>query len=125
MEHENKIKSAQGNEILEKVRSILEPLPEVEEIIDGFGHTTFKANGKSFCVMGETEEGTGLSFKSDLENQEFLLHLGSFFKTPYIGRHGWVSVKEGQTLDWNEIKGLLREAYLKAAPKRLVKQLNK
>lgn len=73
--------------------------------------------------MGENEGNAGLSFKSDRENQEILLQQGRFFKTPYIGRHGWVSVKTGEPIDWDELGELIKEAYLRAAPKRLVKQL--
>ncbi len=34
-----------------------------------------------------------LSFKSDRETQELLLQKEKYFKTPYIGRHGWVSIQ--------------------------------
>lgn len=74
-------------------------------------------------MMGENEDGAGLSFKSDRENQEILLQQGRFIKTPYIGQHGWVSTKIGEPIDWDELGELLKEAYLRAAPKRLVKQL--
>ncbi|MFD0871263.1 MmcQ/YjbR family DNA-binding protein [Paenibacillus residui] len=122
--HEPKsLKSEQGIEMLKQVRKLCASLPEVEEIIDGFGHTTFKVRGKSFIIMGENEGPAGLSFKSDRENQELLLHQGRFFKTPYIGHHGWVSIKADQPLDWGELGELLREAYMRAAPKRLVKLL--
>jgi hypothetical protein len=67
------MQSKQGIEMLAKVRRICRPLPEVEEIIDGFG------------------------------------------------RHGWVSINSPQ--DWEVLGDLLKEAYLRAAPKRLVKQL--
>ncbi|WP_272943480.1 MmcQ/YjbR family DNA-binding protein [Paenibacillus sp. OSY-SE] len=63
----------------------------------------FKVNGKSFVMMGENEEGSGLSFKSDRETQEILLQQGRFFKTPYIGHHGWVSVKAIEPLEWGEL----------------------
>lgn len=109
--------------MLDKVREICQALPEVEEIIDGFGHTTFKVKGKSFIMMSESEEGPGFSFKSDHANQEILLQQSCFFKPPYIGHHGWVATKRGEPLDWNEMRELLKEAYLRAAPKRLVKQL--
>lgn len=45
--------SPEGLEMLERVRRICSALPEVEEIIDGFGHNTFKVKGKSFVIMGE------------------------------------------------------------------------
>jgi predicted DNA-binding protein (MmcQ/YjbR family) len=125
LEHDKSMKSKQGIEMLENVRRICRELPEVEEMIDGFGHTTFKVKGKSFIIMGENEEGAGLSFKSDRETQEILLQQNRYIKTPYIGHHGWVSTKPGEPLDWDELGPLLKEAYLRAAPKRLVKQMMK
>ncbi|WP_224773366.1 MULTISPECIES: MmcQ/YjbR family DNA-binding protein [Bacillaceae] len=108
--------------MLEKVRTICLALPEAVELIDGFGHNTFKINGKSFVISGESEKGFGLSFKSDRETQELLLQKEHFFKTPYIGRHGWVSIQNPDGEDWDELTDLIQEAYLRAAPKRLVKQ---
>ncbi|XEC94281.1 MmcQ/YjbR family DNA-binding protein [Paenibacillus tarimensis] len=120
MAPESNMKTPEGLKMLKQVRHICEPLPEVEEIIDGFGHTTFKVRGKSFVIMGE-HEGAGISLKSDLETQEILLQQGPFYKTPYIGHHGWVSIRHPQ--DWDMLGELIKEAYLRAAPKRLVKQL--
>lgn len=110
--------------MLEKVRTICLALPETVELIDGFGHNTFKINGKSFVISGESEKGFGLSFKSDRETQELLLQKEHFFKTPYIGRHGWVSIQNPDGEDWDVLTDLIQEAYLRAAPKRLVKQWN-
>ncbi|WHY82417.1 MmcQ/YjbR family DNA-binding protein [Siminovitchia fortis] len=108
--------------MLENVRSICLAMPEAVEHIDGFGHNTFKINGKSFVISGENEKGFGLSFKSDRETQELLLQNERFFKTPYIGHHGWVSIQNPAGEDWDELTDLIQEAYLRAAPKRLVKQ---
>ncbi|WP_045522540.1 MmcQ/YjbR family DNA-binding protein, partial [Neobacillus niacini] len=59
---------SQGTEaMLENVRKICHVLPEAVELIDGFGHNTFKINGKSFVISGEGEKGFSLSFKSDRE----------------------------------------------------------
>ncbi|MET3291096.1 UNVERIFIED_CONTAM: hypothetical protein ABID98_003666 [Brevibacillus sp. OAP136] len=115
------ITSKKGLEMLEEVRRICRSLPEVEEIVDGFGHTTCKVKGKSFIIMGDSDEGPSLSFKSNRENQAFLIQQEPFFKTPYIGQHGWVSVKQPE--NWEILEGLIKEAYLRAAPKRLVEQV--
>lgn len=48
------MKSKQGLDMLERVRGICRPLPEVEEIIDGFGHNVMKVRGKTFVMMGRT-----------------------------------------------------------------------
>jgi predicted DNA-binding protein (MmcQ/YjbR family) len=109
----------------EKVRNICLALPEAVEIIDGFGHNTFKINGKSFVISGESDKGFSLSFKSDRETQEILLQKERFFKTPYIGHHGWVSIQNPNVDDWDELTDLIHEAYLRAAPKRLVKNWTK
>ncbi|CAG7630283.1 MmcQ/YjbR family DNA-binding protein [Paenibacillus allorhizosphaerae] len=124
MGHDRRLVTKEGQAMLEQVRHICAELPEVEEIVDGFGHITLKVRGKSFVIMGETEEGASLSFKSDLESQHLLLQQsGSYVKTRYIGQHGWVSTKMGAPLNWEELSELLKEAYLRAAPKRLARQL--
>jgi len=105
--------------LLENVRRFCLLLPEVVEHIDGFGHISFQINGKSFVKLTKR---AGLSFKSDLETQELLLQKRQFFKTPYIGRHGWVSIKSRSEGDWDELAELISEAYLRAAPKRFVKE---
>ncbi|MBK5483129.1 MmcQ/YjbR family DNA-binding protein [Peribacillus sp. TH16] len=110
--------------MLENVRNICLALPEAVELIDGFGHNTFKINGKSFVISGEREKGFSLSFKSDRDTQELLLQNENFFKTPYIGHHGWVSIQNPDREDWDELTDLIQEAYLRAAPKRLVKKWN-
>jgi predicted DNA-binding protein (MmcQ/YjbR family) len=106
--------------MLEKVRSICLALPGAVEIIDGFGHNTFKINGKSFVISGMNDEGFSLSLKLDRDTQDLLLQKEYFFKTPYIGRHGWVSIQNPE--NWDELTDLIQEAYLRAAPKRLVKE---
>jgi hypothetical protein len=105
--------------MLDKVRKVSLALPEVAEHIDGFGHTTFQINGKSFVRLNEN---MSLSFKSDQETQELLIQKEQYFKTPYIGRHGWVSIKNPREEDWHELTGLIQEAYLRTAPKRLTKE---
>jgi predicted DNA-binding protein (MmcQ/YjbR family) len=123
MLHDHKIRSGAGLVLLDQVRRECAAFPEAEEGVDGFGHTNFKVRGKSFIIMGETDGIPGLSFKSDKETQHMLLHEDRYFKTPYIGHHGWVSVNRDVPIQWEELRTLLREAYLRAAPKRLAKQV--
>ncbi|MFS0638167.1 MmcQ/YjbR family DNA-binding protein [Mesobacillus foraminis] len=104
--------------MLEILRKICLALPEAVEIVDGFGHKTFKINGKSFVISGENR----LSFKSDRETQEILLEKEYFYKSPYIGHHGWVSIDQPTEEHWDELTDMIQEAYLRAAPKRLVKK---
>lgn len=111
------MKTPGGVRMLEQVRKICKALPEVAELIDGHGHTTFKVANKSFIIMSDY----GITFKSDLENQEILIQQERFTRPPYIGHHGWVSISNPE--DWEEMGIQLKEAYLRAAPKRLFKQV--
>lgn len=106
-----------NTDILFHTRKICSTFKEVKESKDGFGHVTFQVNGKPFVKITDR---AGLCFKSDRENQELLLQQEKYFKTPYIGRHGWVSIRKTLNEDWIELNELIQEAYLRAAPKRIV-----
>lgn len=125
MEYHHHVRSEQGHQVLLHVRQVCANLPEVEETVDGFGYTTYSIGSKSFIKIGETAEGVGIAFKSDHENQDVLIQTGRYVKTPYIGHHGWVSVRPDLDPEWNELSELLVEAYLRTAPKRLVRQFVK
>jgi predicted DNA-binding protein (MmcQ/YjbR family) len=122
MLHNQHIKSEMGQNIILQVREITKPFPEVEEHIDKFGHTSFRIKDKPFVIIGESDKGIpSLAIKTLKTTQSFLLNQQDrFFKTPYVGQHGWISLYTNQSFDWKEIEGLVKEAYLQTAPKRIV-----
>jgi predicted DNA-binding protein (MmcQ/YjbR family) len=124
MDAPKQVRSATGLKILERIRKLCGRLPEVSEVIDGFGHTSFRVRKKSFLIVGEDEGEASLAIKSDPVNQEVLVRRGAFVRTPYIGQHGWVSVKNTRSMDWTLIEELIVDAYRSAAPARLVKLLD-
>ncbi|WP_201002854.1 MmcQ/YjbR family DNA-binding protein [Paenibacillus glycanilyticus] len=119
------MKTELGKAMLERVQGICSALPEVDQIVDGFGHDVMKVRGKTFIMMGEGHNSVlpSLSIKATKEQQYLLLEQGGYVKTPYIGHHGWVSVDMEAGPNWDELGVLIQEAYLLAAPKRLVKQV--
>ncbi|WP_435167729.1 MmcQ/YjbR family DNA-binding protein [Paenibacillus glycanilyticus] len=119
------MKTELGKAMLERVQGICSALPEVDQIVDGFGHDVMKVRGKTFIMMGEGHNSAlpRLSIKATKEQQYLLLEQGGYVKTPYIGHHGWVSVDMEAVPNWDELNVLIQEAYLLAAPKRLVKQV--
>lgn len=119
------IQSAKGLQLLDKVRSECMKLPEVTEAVDAFGHTSFRIKDKPFVMMGEHTEPVSLSIKTSPFTQEVLLQQEHYYKTPYIGQHGWVSIREVDQVEWQEIVSLIEEGYGRTAPKRLLKQLGK
>ena len=58
------------------------------------------------------------------EQQEQLLKDDRFFSTPFAAHRGWVSLRIDGKTDWEEIEGLLREAYRQVALKRMLKELD-
>jgi hypothetical protein len=55
MHPEDQLASPQGQKLLAALRQVCTRLPEVEEHIDGFGHTTFRVRKKSFVIAGMGE----------------------------------------------------------------------
>jgi predicted DNA-binding protein (MmcQ/YjbR family) len=121
--HETQLDTPGGRAWLGALREVCGRLPEVEEHIDGFGHTTFRVRKKSFVIAGMGEEGEAISIKTDLVTQELLVRQGPYYRTPYIGQHGWVSIAYPLKHDWTEIEELIIDAYRLVAPRRLAQRL--
>lgn len=115
--------SPAGQRLLLALRTTCARLPEVTELVDGFGHTTFKVAKKSFAIAGMGAEGGMLSIKSDPVTQAALIRRGPYVRTPYIGQHGWISIGDPLAHDWAEVEELIADGWRRAAPKRLVKQV--
>ena len=48
-----------------------------------------------------------------------------YFVPPYVGHLGWVGLRLDRGAGWEEISGLLTEAYLNRAPKKYIEQLKR
>ncbi len=112
------LESPDGRKLLAALRRVTGKLEGVTEVIDGFGHTTFKASQKSFVIAGMGETGTAISIKSDLVTQDALIRRGPYYRTPYIGQHGWVSIDAPLSHDWSEVEELIADGYGLVASKR-------
>ena len=124
MGHASYEPSGREREIIDRVREMCRSIPEVAQERDGFGHTVFKVRKKTFVMIGSWDDGQGsLSIKADLTTQDLLVKRGPWIRTPYIGQHGWVTVRGNDELDWEEVEQLVRDAYRLAAPKKLAAQL--
>lgn len=102
----------------ETVRRLALALPEATEG-SWFGTPAFKVRGKSFARL--REEGDILVVKVDLGYQEALIQmaLDTYFITPHYAGHPYVLVRLA-TVDREELRGLLTDAWRLSAPKRLV-----
>lgn len=119
MGHELQLQNPEGQRLLAALRQTVARLPEVQEVVDSFGHTTFKVRKKSFVIAGMGEDGAAISIKSDPVTQSHMIRHGPWYRTPYIGQHGWVSLADPLSHDWTELEDVIADAYRRAAPKRL------
>ena len=105
---------------LKKLRKICLALPETEET-NNFGHEWFRVKKKAFCVHHGREGEPAIAFKVAKTEQGIFLEDPRFFKTPYMGHNGWVSIRVEGKLDWEEIEELIKGSYHLAAPRSLLR----
>lgn len=98
-------------QILSRLREVCLAIPGASETVT-FGHPTFQVNGKTFCVFEEYKGELGICVKVEMELQGVFLDDPRFFRTPYIGKYGWVTLKVyAARLNWTEIRALVRGSY--------------
>ncbi|HVL25447.1 MAG TPA: MmcQ/YjbR family DNA-binding protein [Thermomicrobiales bacterium] len=115
----------QAQEGLRRLRALAMGLPEAEER-ETWGNPTFRVRDKIF-VMYRTDEGRGAAWCKAPEGVQELLvqgHPARYFVPPYVGQHGWVGIVLAGDAEWDEIAGLIEDAYRMTAPKRLVRALD-
>lgn len=105
--------------VLERVRALCLALPEATETRT-FGNPAFQITGKSFCVLETYRGDFSVSVKVGKSAQSSYLKNPRFYRTPYVGRYGWVSLRvDAAPLDWSEVRELIEGSYRQIAPKRL------
>jgi predicted DNA-binding protein (MmcQ/YjbR family) len=104
-------------EILKKLRKICLAMPRAEETLS-FGHPSFRVHGGKIFAVLETYKGElGICFNVGKVLQGVFLDDPRFFRTPYTGKHGWVTLRVyAARLNWMEIRELVKGSYLLAAP---------
>src|SRR5271156_5592281 len=102
--------------ILKPLRKICGGLPDTTETFT-FGHPNFRVGNKIFAVLEEYKGELGICVKVGTLLQGIFLDDPRFFRTPYIGKHGWVTLRvHAAPLNWNEIRELAKGSYDLVAP---------
>jgi predicted DNA-binding protein (MmcQ/YjbR family) len=113
---------------LDRLRAICLALPEANERVSHGEPTWFAGKGKVFAMLDNHHHGaTHLSvwLPQPLGAQELLIAAdpAQFFRPPYVGPSGWVGVVLDDKPDWKMVAGLVRDAYVHVATRKLVAQL--
>jgi hypothetical protein len=121
--------SPRAREALINLERICVRLPEVTMRPSHHTPTFFIREKKVLCHLWDNHHGDGRlalwcpahpGVQPDLVERE----PSRFFVPPYVGHRGWIGVRLDVDVDWDEVGGILDEAYRLVAPKTLVKQLD-
>jgi hypothetical protein len=105
----------------EQVREWVLALPGGAEVmVEEWGHPTLRVGDKMFA--SGTPDSPTVTVKASKEEQAELIAADpeTYSVAPYVGRFGWVQVQLS-TVDADELKALVIEAWRRTAPKKLVK----
>ena len=114
---------------LQAVRKICLSLPEVSERLSHGSPAWFVREKKTVAMFVDDHHGDGIlgiwcPAYPGVQEEMVALEPERFFRPPYVGPSGWLGVRLDRDVDWDEVRGILRDSYRKVAPKTLVKQLD-
>jgi len=108
--------------LLPRLRRICLRLPGTNETVS-WGHPTFKAGGKTFCVLERYKGHLTMCFQLPAGDAAAALRDARFFKTPYVGDKGWVSLIVDRPPRWREVAELSLKSFCEVAPDALRREV--
>ena len=116
-------------QLLGRLRTICMGLPEVSERLSHGEVTWFIREKRVLAMMDDHHHGAdhfALTCPAPPGVQQELIDLepDRFYRPAYVGPSGWIGVRLDRDVDWDEIKGIVEDAYRLKAPKQLVKRLD-
>jgi len=128
MAHPRIVSRGAGARALARVRKLALGLPETVEK-EAWGRPTFRVKAKMFLMFVDDHHGDGrlalwLQCTHDEQQAAVEADPESFFVPPYVGPSGWMGVRLDRGLGWPAVEGLVKDAWLRAAPARVRAQLD-
>ena len=119
--------AAERKRTLGRIRRICLALPETSERPSHGAPTFFVRDKKAFLMVLTDHHGDGrfaIWCAAGDGMQAMLVEADPerFFRPPYVGHRGWLGVRLDRGLDWDELAGIIEDAYAEVAPARLVEE---
>jgi len=108
--------------LLTQLRRFCLSLPDGVEA-DSWGHPNFRAGKRTFAVYELYQGKPCVAVKLPRPEGERLLADARFFRTPYIGKHGWISLWVDRPVRWPLVKELVLTSYREVATKQQAARL--
>jgi hypothetical protein len=119
-----------SDDALARVREICMALPETVERLSHGAPTFFAGGKKTFVTYLDDHHRDGRlaiccsappGVQATLVDEE----PGRFFVPAYVGHRGWVGVRLDVDVDWDEVAGIIEDAFREVATKRLIAELDR
>ncbi len=111
--------------VLARIRGICLALPETSERPSHGAPSFFVREKKCFLMLLDNHHDDGrfaIWCAAPPGNQELLVGANAdrFFRPPYVGHRGWLGVSMNDGVDWDELEGIVEDAFASVAPKSLL-----
>jgi len=111
--------------VLERIRQICLGLPETTERLSHGAPTFFVRGKRAFVMVLNNHHGDGrfalwCAAPDGLQKVLVESEPTRFFVPPYVGHRGWLGVRLDGSLHWEELTGIVEDAYAEVAPRKLV-----
>jgi hypothetical protein len=111
--------------ILDRLRKICLALPETSERPSHGAPTFFVREKRSFLMVLTNHHGDGrfaiwCAAPPGLQTMLVEADPQRFFVPQYVGHRGWLGLRLDRALDWDELTGIVEDAYAEIAPPKLV-----
>ena len=99
-------------------------LPEVSERLS-HGSPTWFAGKKTMVSWVDDHHGDGnvgvwVAAPPGVQREMVDLEPDRFFVPPYVGHRGWLGVELNAGVDWDELEGIVEDAFASVAPQSLL-----
>ena len=107
---------------LEKMREICLALPDTKETLT-WEEPHFRVGEKIFAGYGEERGKPTIGFKLEKPHADARIQDPRFWRSKYVGQHGWVTMDVSTVDDWGEVEALVLESFYLIASKRTLAKL--
>jgi predicted DNA-binding protein (MmcQ/YjbR family) len=124
------VSAAKRERVLDRLRALCLALPETTERLSHGAPTFFVRGKKAFLMVLTNHHGDGrfaiwCAAPAGMQHTLVEADAVKFFVPPYVGHRGWLGVSLDGELNWDELAGIVEDAYAEVAPAKLVEAARK
>lgn len=118
-----------ADSVLEGLRKLCLALPETTERPSHGAPSFFVRGRKTFVMFLDNHHNDGrlaIWCAAPEGMQAALVEADAerFFVPPYVGHRDWLGMRLDRPFEWDELAGIVEDAYLTVAPKRLAEAIS-